>query len=231
MISFLKLYHLFLKCQIIFFLTAALIICCKILTCKKSSYRWSCEEEEEEDVPGGFNKEYERKDDLSSIWLYIEMNQRFSDSVLLVHTTTTWKPRENVFISKFTWKWQKENSPSAPWREADSAPLIIFKVDRWKPHWCWGLHFVLFVSADSSPSQRLYCVCRRSSLLAGWIVSVLASFLSPRTAVNRSALGLKTLSSRTHNSWEEQWEPAGTDSLFMLVNNWPRLSLLLASSI
>lgn len=160
------------------------------------------------------------------------MNQRFSDSVLLVHTTTTWRPRGKCFHLKVYMKMtKKKNSPSAPWREADSAPLTIFKVDRWKPHWCWGLHFVLFASADSSPNQRLYCVCGRSSLLAGWIVSVLASFLSPRTAVNGSALGLKTLSSRTHNSWEEQCEPAGTDSLFMLVNNWPRLSLLLASSL
>lgn len=57
-------------------------------------------------------------------------------------------------------------------------PICCFfkssKLDQWKPHCCWGLRFVLFVStmpvnADSSVSSDC-TVNRLSSLLAGWIV-------------------------------------------------------------
>lgn len=168
--------------------------------------------------------------------------------VSLIHSwqITQWQAASRLSGKMFTpqrlhqclWKWPQRIRPphfrGAWFLWFSCLPLIIFKVDRWKPHWCWGLHFVLFVcvlmpvSADSSPSS--YCVqaLQTISRVNCWC---LGEPVSPRTAVNRAALGLKTASSCTHGSWEEKREPTGTGRLFMFVKNLPRASVLLALSI
>lgn len=130
--------------------------------------------------------------------------------------------------TQITWKtafWEKilSHEPGVKKRRRlRRSPISCFfkssKADQWKPHCCWGLRFVLFVSAmpvnaDSSWVATIY---REQALqpISRVNCSSIGRPLSLRSAVNRAALRLKTPSSRTHSGWEEHREPAGTEPLY-----------------